>query len=319
MNFNVEPYLIALAIISFVLSVVDFLFLANRRKRTYFHALSQLTEMGEMPKLSRAKARWRSFKNFILGKDDRYPEIEECARALDSDVLESAGSLLKPKMFFEYARSLFPIFLLVVVIRSFLFEPFMVPTGSLEPTVLPGDFLLVNKFTYGLRIPLVRHKFYQNNEPQRGDIVVFKYPPNPDINYVKRVVGVPGDRISYINKVLTINGVIAKQDNASVYPASLQEPGISEKLEDLSGVNHDILVNRNRPAYDFRDLVVPKGYYFMMGDNRDDSLDSRYWGFVPERDLVGKATYIWLSKIPGTWTFRWSRVGTDLEPNGGAS
>ncbi len=195
-------------------------------------------------------------------------------------------------------KSTFIILLVVVLLRSFLIEPFRVPTGSLKPTIKIGDFIAVNKYDYGLRVPVSNKKFLQVGEPKVGDIVVFHWPPNPKVDYIKRVVGVPGDRISYINKVLYVNGKQAKQKLLG-YTTDTNGNGnvwkVAIKQEDLNGIKHNIYIRPDVPAQNFVNLVVPKGYYFMMGDNRDDSLDSRYWGFVPEKDLVGKAFLIWMS------------------------
>lgn len=212
----------------------------------------------------------------------------------------------------EYPRSFFPILLTVLLIRSFLVEPFRIPTGSLEPTLLVGDFIAVNKYDYGLRLPVLDSKILPISEPKRGDIIVFHWPPNPSIDYIKRVVGVPGDKISYINKVLYINGQPMTQQAEGV---SLQqdEYGNTWKVlkmqEDLAGVKHNIYLREDVQPQDFSDVVVPKGQYFAMGDNRDDSQDSRYWGFVPEGNLVGKAVAVWFSWNGITDSVRWHRIG----------
>ncbi len=221
----------------------------------------------------------------------------------------------KVPLVFEYSRSLFPVFLIVLLLRSFVFEPFRIPSGSLKPTLQIGDFLLVNKFTYGLRLPVLHNKFLKIGEPQRGDIVVFRWPPNPHIDYIKRIIGVPGDKVSYINKQLTINGKPVPQ--TFVKDATDSDPGKSpwpvvEKSENLLGVKHEIYQRPNVPAYDFNDIVVPEGYYFAMGDNRDDSADSRYWGFVPEKNIVGKASYIWFSWNSDDTSVRWRRIGQSI-------
>lgn len=204
----------------------------------------------------------------------------------------------------DYARSFFPVLLIVLLLRSFLAEPFRIPSGSMMPTLLVGDFILVNKFTYGIRLPVINKKIIPMGEPKRGDIVVFRFPKNPTVDYIKRVIGVPGDKIAYENKKLTINGQPVGQVPLGRYQGSGQGEdmtGAEQLLENLHGIEHSILV---RPDSLPADSVyeVPKGHYFVMGDNRDNSNDGRYWGFVPEGNLVGKAFFIWMS-----WD--WERSG----------
>jgi signal peptidase I len=197
----------------------------------------------------------------------------------------------------EYARSFFPVFLVVLLLRSFLFEPFRIPSGSMIPTLLVGDFILVNKFTYGIRLPVINKKIISINQPQRGDIVVFRYPKDPSTDFIKRVIGVPGDRISYFNKRLTVNGLPVSEQLLGRFSGDGQNAsmtGAEIYRENLTGVDHDILILPNAPSLE--DVyVVPEGHYFMMGDDRDNSHDSRYWGFVPEENLVGKAFLIWMN------------------------
>jgi signal peptidase I len=212
----------------------------------------------------------------------------------------------------EYSVSFFPVILAVFVLRSFVVEPFKIPSGSMMPTLLIGDFILVNKFTYGIRLPIVDWKLISVHEPQRGDVMVFRYPPDPSLDYIKRVVGLPGDRIEYRNKRLWINGREVPERQIDDY-LSRERMQYSERyLEDLGGVEHEILIDRDAPSmppfarafpysancnYNSEAVtcVVPPGHYFMMGDNRDNSSDSRVWGFVPEQNIVGKAFFIWLN------------------------
>lgn len=218
---------------------------------------------------------------------------------------------MKVPIIIDYARSFFPILLIVFFIRSFLFEPFRIPSGSLEPTLLIGDFILVNKFDYGIRLPVAHKKIIEKSTPQRGDIIVFRWPPNPSIDFIKRVVGVPGDHISYINKVLYINGKEVPQIFQQK-AVSLDENGVSqnviEKQEDFFGIKHAIFQNPEANNGDFRDVVVPPGMYFAMGDNRDNSADSRFWGFVPEENIVGKAVLVWMSWDNLKHRVRWDRL-----------
>lgn len=200
----------------------------------------------------------------------------------------------------DWAKSFFPILLIVLVVRSFIAEPFRIPSGSMLPTLHVGDFILVNKFSYGLRLPVLNTKVVPVGEPQRGDVVVFRFPEQPDVDFIKRIIGVPGDRIQYRNKVLFINGKRMDQKLLGKYDGP-HAPGSLKVLEHLGTVDHHILrvpnshaINNYPPEAD-QVFVVPKGKYFVMGDNRDNSNDSRYWGFVPEQNLVGKAFFIWMS------------------------
>ncbi len=198
----------------------------------------------------------------------------------------------------DYARSFFPILLIVFLLRSFLFEPFRIPSPSLEPTLLTGDFILVNKFAYGLRLPVTHNNLIKIGAPARGDIMVFRWPPNPSVYFIKRVIGLPGDTIDYVNKTLTVNGQVIPQAfvrNTIAYDVSGEKMPVTEKQENLLGVHHDIYLNADRTSHDYTHIVVPPGMYFLMGDNRDDSADSRYWGFVPDKNVVGKASLVWMS------------------------
>ena len=203
----------------------------------------------------------------------------------------------KEPLLVEYAHSFFPVLFVVLVLRSFIVEPFRIPSGSMMPTLLIGDFILVNKFTYGIRLPVLGTKLMAMGEPSRGDIVVFKFPQDPSVDYIKRVIGLPGDRIAYYNKMLYINGKAIPQTRLGEYVGVGQGASMSGAAllnEDLTGVTHDILIREGQPGVqgEFR---VPDGQYFVMGDNRDNSNDSRYWGTVPEANLVGKAFLIWMS------------------------
>lgn len=210
----------------------------------------------------------------------------------------------------DYSRSFFPVLLIVFLLRSFLFEPFRIPSGSLEPTLLMGDFILVNKYDYGVRLPIVHKKIIKHGEPQRGDIIVFRWPPNPSIDFIKRVVGLPGDKISYIGKELYINGEKISQEAVVSRDNTSQQKEFSE---DLLGVKHDIYIDPEKTSRDFTDIEVPEGMYFVMGDNRDDSADSRFWGFVPEENIVGKAVLVWLSWDADKTGLRWNRLGMRIE------
>ncbi len=211
----------------------------------------------------------------------------------------------------EWGASFFPVILIVFVLRSFLFEPFKIPSGSMIPTLLVGDFILVNKFTYGIRLPVINKKVIDINSPQRGDVMVFRYPEDPSLDYIKRVVGLPGDTVAYQNKRLTINGQAVEMTRIADYlhPERLY---YSEQYQADMGVEHRLLNDTDAPSfipdpgrfphrenctYNAAGVVckVPAGHYFMMGDNRDNSRDSRAWGFVPEENIVGKAFFVWLN------------------------
>ena len=191
----------------------------------------------------------------------------------------------------EYARSFFPVLLVVFVLRSFLVEPFQIPSSSMVPTLEVGDYILVNKYTYGIRLPVVRTKVLALNEPERGDVMVFFPPHMNDTYFIKRVVGLPGDTISYRNKRLFVNGKALDEENIAVMPEGTSRYQVG--LESLGTANNLFQVDETRPARDFSVQVKP-GHYFMMGDNRDNSSDSRIWGQVPEKDIVGKAFAVWM-------------------------
>ncbi len=219
---------------------------------------------------------------------------------------EGSGSRARATLV-EYSRSFFPVLLFVLIIRSFVFEPFRIPSGSMMPTLLQGDFIFVQKYAYGLRLPVTETKIFETGEPKRGDVVVFRLPSDPSINYIKRIVGLPGDEIVYERHRLIINGETVELVRDA--EASNEEPRFNEILGERE---HDILI-RN-PAYSVRDGIyrVPKGHYFVMGDNRDNSKDSRFIGAVPERFLVGEAVRIWMHMDGFKWP-RWERVGTKIQ------
>ncbi len=227
--------------------------------------------------------------------------------------LKEAETKTHPPFLIDYARSLWPVFLIVFLIRSFVFEPYIVPSGSMLPTIQLGDFLFVNKFAYGIHLPFFGTTLMNTGEPQTGDVVVFKSPVNPQTDFIKTVIGVPGDTISYINKQLFINGQPVDMDfiQTTMEPnnANLGSVIVQEYSSDLGGHVHHIYTAPSLPAANFKDLVVPKGEYFCMGDNRDNSDDSRFWGFVSQNQLIGKANYIFLSYDSRTHSIRWNRIG----------
>jgi len=212
----------------------------------------------------------------------------------------------------EYARSFFPVILVVLILRSFLMEPFRIPSGSMMPTLLIGDFIMVNKFSYGLRLPVTNYKLLELGEPSRGDVVVFRFPKEPEIDYIKRVIGLPGDVIGYSNKQIYVNGKAVNQEFLSPYEgvgSGFNMTGNRLHKEQLGEVSHHILVDPDRLSQ-YGEFTVPAGEYFVMGDNRDNSNDSRFWGFVPEQNLVGKALLIWMNWDDG---IGWGRIGTLID------
>lgn len=233
---------------------------------------------------------------------------------VDGDIAEARVRLIMQPWWLDWTAGLFPVILAVFLLRSFLFEPFKIPSGSMIPTLLVGDLILVNKFTYGVRLPVINTKLTEGNKPQRGDVMVFRYPPKPSLDYIKRVVGIPGDEVAYLNKTLTING---KPVTKTPLPEFFEEDSMRyfKQYEEALGTRpHRLLNDDNRRAgvsesevmpfsnqancrYSVEGVVckVPEGHYFMMGDNRDNSLDSRYWGFVPDSNIVGRAFFVWMN------------------------
>lgn len=234
----------------------------------------------------------------------------------------------------DTAQQIFPVIAFVMILRSFLYEPFQIPSGSMLPTLLVGDFILVEKFTYGLKDPVMRNKFVDIGLPERGDVVVFKFPPQPNLDYIKRVVGLPGDTVIYRNKQLQIKPICETADNCAPFQsidlkfestgeAYHQFAPLEKYTETLGEVSHQIYRSKARastsryfaqPGTQPDEWIVPEGHYFVMGDNRDNSEDGRYWGFVPEENLVGKAVAIWISfefdRVPSSWVPGW--IPTDV-------
>lgn len=211
----------------------------------------------------------------------------------------------------EYARSFFPVIVIVLLIRSFLFEPFRIPSDSMMPTLLDGDFIFVNKYAYGLRLPVLNTRIVSVGEPQRGDVIVFRLPSDPATNYIKRLIGLPGDHISVRGRQLFVNGELTPVELTGVYQGH-GHTGARIGVEDLGRIKHEVLFMPERYTRDY-DQIVPAGHYFFMGDNRDNSRDSRFpeVGFVPQRNIVGKAVRIWLNwDLPAAPI--WSRIGDPI-------
>ena len=232
-------------------------------------------------------------------------------------VAEGGGDDAQEPVVVEYARSFFPVIFIVLLIRSFLAEPFRIPSSSMMPTLLIGDFILVNKFSYGLKLPVLDHKFIEIGEPARGDVVVFRYPVDPSQDYIKRVVGLPGDQIEYREKRLFVNGQEVVSEAVGTYVgvgSGRDMTGAERKQEALGAASHEILVRPNQFRRGDGEGVwtVPAGHYFVMGDNRDNSLDSRYWNFVPEANLVGRAFLVWMNWDSANGGVDFSRIGTGI-------
>lgn len=264
----------------------------------------------------------------------------QCNNTLSNETIDT---LMEPSALVDTAVQIFPVIAFVLILRSFLYEPFQIPSGSMMPTLLDGDFILVNKFNYGLRDPVIRNKFIEIGLPERGDVVVFKYPNDPNIDYIKRVIGLPGERIIYRNKSIYIKQVCQPTDSPcpdfeQVIQNFVQkgeymdnEMPLSRYTSTMPNKTHDILINNQtlprtpnyfkQPGTQRDEFVVPKGHYFVMGDNRDNSLDGRYWGFVPEENLVGEAVAIWMSfdfdRSPDSILPHWIPTGVRLNRLGG--
>ncbi len=216
----------------------------------------------------------------------------------------------------EYSKSFFPVLFIILLIRSFLVEPFTIPSSSMVPSLLIGDFILVNKFSYGLRLPVANVKVVEIGDPERGDVVVFRKPKDEGVNYVKRLIGLPGDTVTYQNKQIILNGQRMAMQPVGRYVgqgSNAESTGAALLKENLDGVEHQLLqmgLMRSPEG----SWSVPEGHYFVMGDNRDNSEDSRSWGMVPEENLVGKAFFVWMHwdwKLSGFVS--WSRIGTKVE------
>ena len=238
----------------------------------------------------------------------------------------TSAAAIKLPWYVDLSKSFFPVILAVLVLRSFIVEPFRIPSDSMVPTLLNGDFILVNKFSYGVRLPVLNTKFFGSGQPARGDVAVFRYPREPAVAYIKRVVGLPGDRLEYRNRQLLING---QPVALTPLPANPADPGYQQFDEQLGQINHQIqmladgrwsmagfwpgLQLRREPdgtaAWDYQ---VPDRHYFMMGDNRDNSSDSRVWGPLPEENLIGKAFFIWMNLDCITLNGRCGRIGNSI-------
>jgi signal peptidase I len=224
----------------------------------------------------------------------------------------AAAGIDKQPLWLEYTAGLFPVIFIVFMLRSFIAEPFKIPSGSMIPTLLVGDLILVNKYEYGIRLPVIHTKLFEVGLPKRGDVMVFRYPKDPSMDYIKRVIGLPGDKITFQNNRLSINDAPVGLSDAGEFYDSERLSYYRQYSEKLGAIEHKILTELEKPSliapmdpFPFQDrcvydrsgvtCVVPDGHYFVMGDNRDNSLDSRYWGFVPEANIVGRAFFVWMN------------------------
>jgi len=258
-------------------------------------------------------ARQSAARQLQEADDKRRADLQSKGIArVDGDIAQATETILAQPWWLDWTAGLFPVIISVFFLRSFIVEPFKIPSGSMIPTLLVGDLILVNKFHYGLRLPVLNTKITEGEKPQRGDVMVFRYPPKPSLDYIKRVVGVPGDTVAYLNKRLTINGQAVATDSV---PEFFDEDAMRyfKQFEEKFGTqSHRVLNDEQRPAFvpaadkfpgsegcDYTiegvTCKVPEGHFFMMGDNRDNSMDSRYWGFVPEKNIVGKAFFVWMN------------------------
>lgn len=225
------------------------------------------------------------------------------------------GHPRKDPWLIEYSKAFFPVILVVFLLRSFVVEPFRIPSGSMLPNLHIGDFILVNKFSYGIRLPVINKKIIDTSAPDRGDVMVFRFPHDPTINFIKRVVGLPGDKIEYKGKRLHINGEPVKTELLGAFDfkqVSKKNYVGSRFMETLDMNMHEIIVDSNKRTKE-TSYAVPEGHYFVMGDNRDHSNDSRYWGFVPEKNIIGRAFFIWFSwDLEGSGDLAWERIGNSV-------
>ncbi|MDG6773187.1 signal peptidase I [Thiomicrorhabdus sp. ZW0627] len=227
---------------------------------------------------------------------------------------EGALTMEREPLLIEYSRSLFPVFLVVLVLRSFVIEPFRIPSGSMYPTLEIGDFIAVSKFSYGIKLPVTQTKIIPIGEPERGDVVVFSYPKDPDVDYIKRIIGLPGDKITYVGRTVFVNGKPIVQQPDGKYlgnDSGAVMNGANIVIETMdNGHSYHILHDMDKSSRDMDTITVPEGHYFVMGDNRDHSNDSRFWGFVAEKNLKGKAFGIWMNWDNG---IHLNRLGKGIE------
>jgi signal peptidase I len=287
MNFDFSLILFGICLVAVIVWLVD-LFLLRKKRESRLQLYLQSSNINP-----------HEFAEFWSGLVNGNELSEaEVAKAKSRGYLQ-ACQIKRDPLPVEYAKSFFPVLFGVLVLRSFLFEPFQIPTGSMIPTLNVGDYIVVNKYAYGVRIPVLGTKLFDIDQPKRGDIMVF-IPPHEPVYYIKRVIGLPGDKIEYRNKTVYVNGEALIQHDSEYLPYE----GVNKIREDVNGITNTIYTSPSRfePNYPFMPIegyLVPEGHYFMMGDNRDNSYDSRGWGPVPEENIVGKAVAVWMQKQAG--------------------
>ncbi len=297
MSFDFSLILLVFSAVTGVIWLIDILALKKPR-------LKKVADLLAASKISRED--FDLFVRYLENKEqegrDQADWVGEGARFQNQAAMEKAYAAYSDPIFVDYAKSFFPIIFAVLVLRSFLFEPFQIPTGSMIPTLNVGDFIVVNKYAYGVRLPVVGTKIIDVGEPARGDVMVFIPPHDPNY-YIKRVIGLPGDHVRYENKTIYINGVPLDQEYVDFI--NDRRPPVVYSLENIGGITHEIYTSPS-PSYVRPDnwlwpegRVIPEGHYFMMGDNRDNSSDSRVWGPASEDKIVGKAVAVWMHKEPG--------------------
>lgn len=241
---------------------------------------------------------------------------DRLVRGSRQEAFAGVGEKKKEPWLIEYSKAFFPVILVVFLLRSFIVEPFRIPSGSMLPSLHIGDFILVNKFSYGIRLPVINQKIMGVSSPARGEVMVFRFPHDTSINFIKRVVGLPGDKIEYKGKRVHVNGqpVPIEPQGEFDFKEVTQNSHIGKRyLETLGAITHEIIVDPSKQNTE-TSYAVPEGHYFVMGDNRDHSNDSRYWGFVPEKNIIGKAFFIWFSwDLEGSGDLAWDRIGNSVK------
>ena len=319
MHFDFALVLVVLTVFSGLVTLIDRLFLRKARLERFLaenpHYRDQDSKPGEDANVGPGK----DGESRPANKNADASAGNEKERAAGEEQADRQPPPVPEPALVDYCRSFFPVLLVVLVLRSFFFEPFRIPSSSMMPTLNVGDFIVVNKFSYGVRLPVLHSKILDTGEPQRGEVAVFRYPQDPRIDYIKRIVGLPGDEIRYQNKQLYVNGEAVGRVDQGVYNgvgAGRVMSGASLLQEQIDDAVFDILHAAQHPAREEGTWQVAPGHYFVLGDNRDRSADSRFWGQVPEENLVGRAVMIWMNwdtQQDGVIDF--SRIGTRLNKN----
>jgi signal peptidase I len=316
MNIDLAAILLSLVVISGIIWLFDIIRFVPKRKKKLAKIDNDIKNSIQK-KLAGLAEETSKVQREIAKKDFE--------KSLNISANKQREAINELPVLIDLARSLFPVFLIVLLLRSFLVEPFRIPSGSMMPTLLVGDFILVNKYIYGIKLPVLNKKIIEIGKPERGDVAVFRYPKDHSIPYIKRVVGLPGDDLEYHfdNKTVYINGEIATQEMVEIYKGvgkGSNMTGAEHRLENLGNITHDILLLPDRLSMPSRGLdgrilkiKIPENKYFVFGDNRDNSRDSRYWGFVDDSEFVGKAFFIWMNWDWSNGGVDWKRLGTRID------